>query len=269
MVLEKKIMLEKMTYREVPEAVKESNGIVIIPCGVLEAHGPYLPVNVDTLYTVETVTRAANEVGVVVAPTIPYGNVKQQMGFPGSVHIRHKTLINLVKDIGHSLVQHGFNKLLVVNGHGGNIAPLDIACEELKYETGAITCNIAIWEMAVVPKPEGSPDIDAHGGAQEASLVMAISPEDVDMESAVVGKIVIDRPPNTALWSRMAGGVGAVHLFVDSREATEYGHIGDPAFASAERGERVLRAWTNGFVEILRFLKEDKLKFRSFDGDNR
>ncbi len=262
MVLEKKVELERMTWKQVKEAIEESNGIVIIPVGAVEAHGAYLPMNVDTLYTVEVVRRAAAEVGVVVAPTVVWSNTEQQMHFPGTITVRNQTMIELIKDIGRSLVRHGFNKLVVVNGHGGNIAPLDIACEELKHETRVFICNIAVWLLASLPKPAGAPPIDAHGGSQEASTTLAISPEDVDKDSYVKGELLADFPPGTAPWPRMAGRTGSICVFVSSDEVSEYGHFGDPAFASAERGQEVLTAWTKELVGFLRQLKSGELTFK-------
>ncbi len=262
MVLEKKVLLERMTSKQVQEAVKESNGIVIIPVGAVENHGPALPLNTDTLYTEHVVRRAAAEVGVVVAPIVPWGNTEQQMGFAGTIHIKNQTLIELVKDIGRSLARHGFDKIVVVNGHGGNIAPLDIACEELKYETGALLCNIAVWELEKVPKPAGAPEIDAHGGSQEASTDLAISPEDVDMESAVKGELLVDWPAGAVPWPRCSGRVGAISIFATSDEISEYGIFGDPAFASAERGQKVLDAWTRVLVDFLQQLKQGEITLR-------
>lgn len=258
MVLEKKVSLERMTSKQAREAVRESNGIVLIPVGAVENHGPHLPVNTDTLYTDEVATRAAIKVGVAVAPTVPWGNVEQQMGFPGSIHISSQTLLALVKDIGRSLVRQGFDKLVVLNGHGGNVAPLDIACEDLKYETGVFVCNIAVWELAEVPKPAGAPEIDAHGGSQEASTDLAISPEDVDMESAVKGEFLADYPAGAAPWPPTAYG-GPIHIFASTSEISQYGHFGDPAFASAERGQKVLEAWTRVLAEFLDWLKNTEM----------
>jgi len=263
MVLRKKTLLERMTSKEVGEAVKESNGIVVIPVGAVENHGPALPLNTDTLYTDNVVGRAAAEVGVVVAPTVPWGNTAQQMAFPGTIHIENQTLIALVKDIGRSLARHGFDKIVVVNGHGGNIAPLDIACEELKHETGAFVCNIAVWELEKVPKPPEAPEIDGHGGSQEASTDLAISPEDVDMESAVKGELLVDWPAGVIPWPRCSGRVGPIAVFTTSDEISEYGIFGDQTIGSAERGQRVIDAWTGVLADFLRRLKRGEITLKN------
>lgn len=260
MVLTRKTELERMTSAEISKAVEESNGIALIPVGAIEVHGPYLPLNVDTLYTVEVARRAAKEVGVVVAPTVPWGNSQQLINFPGTITLKSQTLIDLVKDIGHSLVRHGFDKTVILNGHGGNISVLDIAGEDLKWETGAFVCNIAVFDLASVPKPPGAPEIDSHAGSQEASVTMVLAPDDIDMEEAGAGSLCVDVPPKVVPMPRVAGLKGPISIFVDLMEITKTGHFGDPAFASKDRGEEVLGAWTNVLVEFLRQLKEDRIQ---------
>jgi creatinine amidohydrolase len=255
MVLEQKVSLERMTSKQVQEAVKESGGIVVIPVGAVENHGPGLPLNTDTLYTVEVVMRAAAEVGAVVAPVVPWGNTEQQMGFAGTIHIRNQTLIELIKDICRSLVRHGFDRIVVVNGHGGNIAPLDIACEEIHYETGAQVCNVAVWQLEAVPKPPGAAEIDGHGGSQETSTCLAISPQDVDLENLVRGDLLVEFPTGSAPMPRIISEDVPIHVMTASNEMSRYGIFGDPDFASVERGQKVLDAWTRVLTEFLGQLK--------------
>jgi creatinine amidohydrolase len=258
MVLERKVELERMTSKEAGEAVRESNGVVLIPVGAIENHGPGLPLNTDNLYTVEVARRAAEQVGVVVAPLVPWGNTIQQMDFPGSIHISNRTLIGLVEDIGRSLARHGFDKLVVLNGHGGNVAPLDIACEQLKYDTRTVVCNIAVWELAEVPAPDGTPEADGHGGSQELSTDLALSPEDVDLASVVKDGLRVRFPPSVAPWPAISMD-GPIHIFAASSEMTEFGIFGDPAFASAERGELVISAWTEVLVAFLKQLRDGEV----------
>ncbi len=144
-ILARKVELARMTHPEVVLACQEANGIAAIPIGATEQHGPHLPLNVDTISTEVVVLRAARQVGVVVAPAIPYGSSRQNIGFTGTIAIRPQVLMKFIKDVCHSLYRHGFDKLIVVNGHGGNVEPLTMALEEFHYDTGALTALVKCW----------------------------------------------------------------------------------------------------------------------------
>jgi creatinine amidohydrolase len=252
-----------MSSLEVKQAVKESNGVVVIPVAATEQHGPHLPLDTDTASTVEPVLRAARETRVVVAPTIPWGNSRQNMPFAGTIALKNSTLVELVKDISKSLVYHGFNKIVIVNGHGGNIDPLNQAAEDIKYETGAFTCTVKCWELAQVPAPPGTPEYDGHAGSQETSLMLYLRPEDVDASKYV------DSPPKVQLtkygcvWPPQYGAydTSPVAIMLDAKECVEYGHFGNPKFASKERGQKVIEGWSKALAEFLKALKDDKIAY--------
>ena len=97
--------------------------------GTVEQHGPHLPIKMD-LWTADSV---ANEAArrrpdrLLAMPVIPYGFTTHVMDFPGSVTVHHETFIRYVVDVLKSVVYHGFKKVIVVNGHGSNVPPLDLA----------------------------------------------------------------------------------------------------------------------------------------------
>lgn len=264
MVLEKKVLLEQMTWEEVKVAIEESDGAVIVPIGATEQHGPHLSLDVDTCSTVETAIRAAKICKAVVAPTIPYGNSEQNMDFCGTLAIQNSTLIQLVKDVAASLYRHGFSKVLLLNGHGGNMSPLNVAAEEIDNASGKFCCHIKCWELAEVQGPEGIPWYDGHGGSQETSLLLAIRPEHVYKEKYV------DSPPLVQL-----GELGCVWppqydpfytpipLNIRAGESTKYGHFGDPKYGSAERGEKVLQAWAESLAKFITMLKNKEIKWEN------
>ena len=145
-VLDRKVELARMTLLEVPLACAEANGVIVIPIGATEQHGPHLPMCTDTITTEVTVLRAAKDARVVAAPAIAYSNSRQNIGFAGTVSVRPAILAEFVKDVCRSLLRHGFNKIVVVNGHGGNAAVLTVGSGEFHLETGAavaLASNVA------------------------------------------------------------------------------------------------------------------------------
>ena len=105
------------------ESIKEiaaKGGLVIIPIGAIEQHGPHLPVWTDTL-TCETITRAASllvdgSIPVLVTPTLPFGSSDHHLPFGGTMSLDTKVLLDVLMNLGKSLHKSGFRKILFVNG---------------------------------------------------------------------------------------------------------------------------------------------------------
>jgi creatinine amidohydrolase len=263
-VFSRTVQLERMTSPEVKLACDESHGVAIIPVGAVEVHGPHLPVGTDSIETFEIGLRAAKEAGVVIAPLVWYGNSRSFMDFPGSIGIRPEVLKELVKDIALSLLHHGFDRIVILDGHGGNYGILDALVEEVHLETGALICHARAWEMATLPKPEGTPDYDGHGGSSETSVMLALCPEDVDRTKFVDSAPDIDLTRFGSVFPSPSGKLdrGPVTFPLSMGEMVEAGHHGDPSFASRERGEGLLAVKAEALVELLQALKEGRLHWR-------
>lgn len=161
------MQLQLSTWPEV-ESYLEANTGVIIPIGSTEQHGPTGLIGTDAL-TAEVIARQLGDrIGAMVAPTIAVGMAQHHMAFAGSVTLRPSTLILVVRDVVMSLARHGFEKFFFVNGHGGNIAPVNTAFSEVHAELGEaaalatpgsnampteVMCRLANWfEMPSVKK---------------------------------------------------------------------------------------------------------------------
>lgn len=262
-VLERKVELARMTWPEVELARVEANGVAVIPIGATEQHGPHLPMNTDTISTEATVLRAAREVGVLVAPAIPYGNSRQNIGFAGTVTIRPSVLVEFVKDICHSLYKHGFDKIIVVNGHGGNLEPLTVALEEFHYETGALVAQVKCWELASLKPPEGAPSFEGHAGRQETEFMLVLAPEDVDQDAYELAVPTVELGEYGAVTPSQyfpMPSISPANFMVTTWESTEQGHYGDPSMATVERGHLVLDTWAETLAKILRGVKSGEIQ---------
>jgi creatinine amidohydrolase len=264
-VLERTVRLERMSSPEVREAQKESNGVAVIPVGAVEVHGAHLPLGTDSLETFEIGTRAAEAAGVVIAPPIWYGNSRAYLDFPGTVAVRPEVLKEFVKDVALSLVKHGFNKLVILDGHGGNYGILDILVEDLHLETGVLACHVRAWDMATVPKPEGVRPYDGHGGSSETSVMMYLCPQDVHEDEFADSSPEIDLtrygavfPGPSSLYSK-----GPVNIALRMGEMVERGHHGDPTWGDRDRGEALITAKANALAEFLGALKDNRIRYRS------
>src|SRR5699024_8282891 len=122
---------EEMTSPEIGALDRETT-VVILPIGSVEQHGNHMPVGTDTILSHTVSLAAAGQAGdAVVLPPPWYGFSAHHMRFPGSVALRIETLLALAGDIVDSVIAHGFKRILVVNGHGGNAGAIDVLASTL------------------------------------------------------------------------------------------------------------------------------------------
>ncbi|WP_081238353.1 mycofactocin biosynthesis peptidyl-dipeptidase MftE [Streptomyces viridosporus] len=218
--------LERSTWPEVP-----AGAWVLVPVGSTEQHGPHLPLNTDSVIA-ESVARLAAErltaqcAGrpVLLAPTIAYGASGEHADFPGTVSIGHDALRVLLVETVRSLSLWA-GRVVLVNGHGGNVPTLDAAVGRLRDEGHDVA-----WLGC------GTPGGDAHAGRAETSLMLHLAPADVRLPDAVAGET---RPLASLMPELIARGVRAV---------SPSGVLGDPAGATAEEGRAALEAMVSAAV---------------------
>jgi creatinine amidohydrolase len=254
----KKFQLEKMTWVEAGKAAEECGGVAIVPVGAVEEHGPHNPLGTDTIETYAIGLRAAELVGAVVTPPVWFGNSRSLMDFPGSIGINPEVLKAYVHNIVTSLIYHGFNRPLILDGHSGNYGILDVLIEDLMLEMGVKTLHVRAWELASVPKPKETPSYDGHGGLSETSAMLYLEPESVDREA------MRDSEPRAELSEQ--GSVfptpsskyakGAVVFPMMMGELAEDGHHGDPLLASAERGRALIEAKAEALGRFISWWRE-------------
>lgn len=181
-------MMENMTWDEFEE-MREKIDTVIIPIGSIEAHGKHLPLNTDVLAPMEIskrVERKLRERGreVLIAPPINYGHTFVLNVYPGTINVKAETLRIYVRDVIDEFAQEGFKRIILMNGHGGNIYPLIEAAEESveKYNTEVWLIN---WWIDFREDILSICTSQGHAGEDETSVIMAIKPEVVKMEKAV------------------------------------------------------------------------------------
>ncbi|OZF57494.1 mycofactocin biosynthesis peptidyl-dipeptidase MftE [Rhodococcus sp. 14-2470-1b] len=186
---------------------------VAVPVGAVEQHGPHLPLDTDTRVAQAVAERLP---GVAVAPSIPYGASGEHEGFPGTISIGADALEAILVEYGRSACRWA-DRVVFVNGHGGNVGALVAAVRLLRYEGRDVA-----WLPCVVP------GADAHAGRTETSLLLHLSPEVVDESRIEVGNTnsLADLLPVLR-----SGGVRAV---------APNGVLGDPRGSSAAEGEAVL-----------------------------
>jgi creatinine amidohydrolase len=223
---------------ELRERAKQ-DAIVILPVGSLEQHGPHLPVEVDSLLGETVALRAAKLIAarepVVVLPNLWTGISEHHMSFGGTVTLDFPTFFAVVRGIVESVARHGFRRIVLLNGHGGNDNGLRVIADELGPKLNLPILQFTYWYAAAQPiaaileKQKGL----QHACEAETSMMMALRPDLVARD-----RIALAEVNQTPELTEVAGG--GLYMWRSLASRSSAGVIGYPSAASPEKGERLL-----------------------------
>ena len=128
--------LQHQTWSE-GETYLESKTGIIIPCGSTEQHGPVRMIGTDAICAEAEALRVGDTAETLMASNLTLGQAQFNFDFPGTISLRTKTLMAFTRDVVTTLARQGFTHIYFINGHGGSIAPLQVACQNLYRDLGA------------------------------------------------------------------------------------------------------------------------------------
>jgi creatinine amidohydrolase len=221
---------------------------VIWPMGSLEQHGPHLPLGTDALFADRVVDavlqRLPAELPIWRLPLQTLGFAPEHKGFAGTISLPASQLLSLVEGVGAELADCGFRRLVLLNGHGGQIALLEAAARQLRAnQPGMAVLPCFLWRginvAPLIPEPERSQGL--HAGLAETSLMLHLAPELVGSDLQADGLAPLHTPPAGWSWE---GEAPTAWLTGDISRS---GVIGDPVGATAALGrdlfERLVAGW--------------------------
>ena len=225
--------------------------VVIIPLGATEQHGPHLPVQVDWRLAWEVSLRAARLMQgrqrAIVTPAIPFGMSEHHMSLGGTITLDYATMAAVVGCVVRSAARHGFKRIFVLNGHGGNIAALETIITELTIDLRLPLAAGTYWQIAAasiarILEHQGGV---LHACEAETSMLQALSPETVlPLKKSY-------RTPLVPGLSAIAGVNPGVYRWQQLSTRSRLGLVGEAWAATPDKGRQLLDAISADVADAL------------------
>jgi creatinine amidohydrolase len=241
----------RLKARELVELARK-NAIVLVPIGATEQHGPHLPVQVDARLAGEVCLRAARIVAksepIATLPPIWFGMSEHHMRLGGTITLDFDTMFAVIRCVVRSLMQHGFKRIFILNGHGGNTTALENIVGELTIAHQIPLCCGTYWDIAEGPiaKLLEKQKRLLHACEAETSMMLALTPE------------LIERQELSQMHGPYVPGLNGIPGVNTSAYRWRYlssrspiGVIGDASAATPEKGEKLLAAIAQAFADTL------------------
>ena len=245
-------VLSEMSARELEQFVShETVGLLIF--GACENHGDHMPFGSDFIMPFELAKRVAARCDkkMVIFPPIPYGVSSHHKDFFMTVSFEPDTMMNVIRDILQSLINNNIRRILIINGHDGNIAPIELASRIIKERNPrvVISCLESWWTLV------GSIDKElfdvwdglGHGGEAETSAMLAVRPDLVNM--TVAPKDIIPRLPDN------------VRIYWKFNELTDTGATGAPRKATRTKGDKIISILENVLLAFILDMEKNQWKY--------
>lgn len=232
---------EDLTGPEIADRITPES-VLLLPVGAVEQHGPHLPLAVDHVIAHETATAVVDEVGdeldVWQLPTLSISKSNEHAWSPGTLWYSAETMLAMLRDLGRCLATTGAQRLVLLNGHGGNTTLLATALRELRVEFGFKTFLV---HPSVPPAYGGTAPAEElgmgiHGGLNETSVFMHLRPDQVDLSLAE------RKVPEGIAHNEFVKFGGSVMFGWLSNDFDPDGYIGDPTGATADLGKQLFEA---------------------------
>ncbi|HLX64936.1 MAG TPA: creatininase family protein [Planctomycetota bacterium] len=269
-----------LSAADIREYLKYSD-TVLVPKASLEQHGSHLPLFCDSISSTEVAKRAGEKAGILYTPTLWLGYSPQHMKEPGggtgSITLRVETYLNLLYDIGRSLIHHGFNRVIFVNGHGSNVKVVDPVLRRLRNETGALIGYYKPYAeryMGMIADVLEGPKEETpgwHAGELETSQCLCHNPKLVRMDRAIAEHAHAPKwlGPN---WKKNDGmpdcdyqGYQYFNFPFDHQEFTDSGVMGNPFRGAAYKGEICFTRFANHLIDAVHDLEQCPVTVKNRD----
>ena len=246
---------EELTAADFKDAIARAQGTCLLPFGIMEKHGPHLPLGNDLLNVRYVALTAAQQEYAVVFPEYYFGQIFEAKHEPGTVAYSRGLQLQLLQETTDEMARNGCKKIIIVNGHGGNNSLLPFfAQSQLDAPHDYVVYVLGIMRSAEgEPKHKSNPATDMHAGESETSVSLIARPDLVHLDRATresgadLARLKLPEGLYTGIWWY-------------ARFPNHY--AGEGAVASRELGEFEAKTWINGIVQAIRAVKADQESLR-------
>jgi creatinine amidohydrolase len=249
------VQWEELTAGDFVSAIQKAQGVCVLPFGILEKHGPHLPIGTDLINVRYAALHAAQQEYAVVFPQYYFGQIFEARQEPGTVAYSRRIQLDLLQETTDEMGRNGCQKIIIANGHGGNVHLLPFfAQSQLAGRHDYVVYVFSTPRLARLPgRPPLKSDFGGHADEAETSHTLASRPDLVHMDRVAsesgkdLGRLKLPDTLYTGIWWYAK--------FPDH-------YAGDASGASRELGEFDMKAWAAALADAIRAVKADDQSLR-------
>jgi creatinine amidohydrolase len=239
---------EELTAEDFHTAIQQSQGTCVLPFGILEKHGPHLPLGTDLLDVRHAALAAVQQEFAVVFPEYYFGQIFEAKHEPGTVAYSMNLQLQMLQETSDEMARNGCKKVIIVNGHGGNEHLLPFFAQaQLERQR-----DYVVYVFGLPERPTGGPpkktSMDMHAGESETSQMLVSRPDLVHLDRA--GKESGADQKRLTLPDTLYTGIWWYARFPNH-------YSGDGSAATKELGEFDMNAWVAAIAQAIRAVKVD------------
>jgi len=236
--------LAQLSWPDARDAVRQAS-VALLPVGAIEQHGLHLPLGTDWYIASHIAQETTEQAGLLLLPGFAVGVSHEHRQFWGTLTVSPDQLCDQAMAVARALGDHGLRRIVFVNGHASNCAPLEAAAQRLRYD-GIYAFVFNWWQSIASTIAELFPEPTSHAGSLETSVMLVIDPDLVREER-------FDKASESTQWGTYVEGV---QVGFDAADFSEQGNVGDPSLADVEKGMRVLMATRESLSRFCAWLSE-------------
>jgi creatinine amidohydrolase len=247
------VQWEELTAGDFVSAIQKSQGVCLLPFGIVEKHGPHLALGTDLINVRWAAVHGAGQEYAIVFPEYYFGQIFEAKHEPGTVAYSARLQLELLQETTDEMARNGCKKIVIVNGHGGNNSLLPFFAQSQMATPHDFVVYVYQHSSNVPGRPALKSKVDAHAGESETSHVMVSRPDLVHMDRAAsesgADQNREDLPPGvyTGIWWY-------------ARFPEHY--AGDATGANRALGDFDMKAWADGVANVIRSVKADQVSLK-------
>ena len=247
------VQWQELTAADFLQGVRQAQGTCLLPFGIIEKHGPHLPLGTDLLDVRHAALHAAEQEYAVVFPEYYFGQIFEAKHEPGTVAYSRETQLLLLQETTDEMARNGCKKVIIVNGHGGNESLLPYFAQTQLEKPH----DYVVYVFGLVESPPGGPPkkttMDMHAGESETSSMLIARPDLVHIDRAKQESGADQKRQN--LPDSVYTGIWWYARFPDH-------YSGDGSAATKELGQYKMQNWIDTLVKAIRAIKADQVSLQ-------